>query len=487
MSFKKYKIKKIKDENSEETSSQSFKTKYLIAKRKNFFSSIFLWLFSVAIIWFVWIFTFSKLDNFSMDFSFLNLLKISWLSSIDPTQEKINILVTWVWWWDHEWTDLTDTIIVASINTKKKTVTMLSIPRDLYVEYPTWWAWRINELYMKWKKSFSEKKAMTYLEEKIEQITWEKIDYFVNIDFAWFTKFVDLLDWIEVDVPNDLVDTEYPDNNWWYETFSIKKWKQILGWTTALKYARSRHSTNDFDRSMRQQLVIKAIKSKLLNLNYIGNPSKLQSLYYAISSNVKTDLWIKEILGFAWLMKEIPNSNMFSFNLNNSCDGWVDACETWGFLYLPNRDAFWWASVILPDWATASNISQYDNIQKFANIIFNMQEVFMEKYEINIVNTTKVSWLANKIAIIFRKYGFAIPEKDSIISTKDRLPKSQVNYIWDELSKSWVNPKSTTLEALGQFIFAEQKQISRPNYSKNPWTKIEVVLWDDYKLFLNNQ
>lgn len=486
MSFKKYKIKKIVDENSEENSSISFKTKYLNAKRKNFFSSIFLWFFSVLVISFFAVFTFSKLDNFSLDFSFFNLLKISWLSSIDPTKEKINILITWIWGWNHEWGDLTDTIILASINTKKKTVSMLSIPRDLYVEYPTWWAWRINELYMKWKKTFSEKKAMTYLEEKIEQITWEKADYFATIDFAWFIKFVDLLDWIEVDVPNDLVDTEYPDNNWWYETFSIKKWKQTLNWTTALKYARSRHSTNDFDRSLRQQLVIKAIKTKLLNLNYIGNPSKLQSLYYAISSNIKTDLWIKEIISLAAFSKEIPNWNIFSFNLNNSCDWWLDACTTWGFLYLPNRDLFWGASVILPDWATAGNISKYDDIQKFANIVFNMSEIFTEKYEINIVNTTKIGWLANKIAVMFKKYWFNIPEKDSIISTKDRLDKTYINYLWDEQNKLGVNPASRTLEALWQFIFSEQKQKSKPDYSKNPSTKIEVILWADYKLFLNN-
>lgn len=486
MSFKKYKIKKIIDETAQEWASQSFKTKYLNAKRKNHFSSIFLGIFSVLVIWIFAFFTFSKLNNFSMDFSFMNLLKITWLNSIDPTKEKINILITWIGWWDHEWTDLTDTIILASINTKKKTVTMLSIPRDFYVEYPTWWAWRINELYTKWLKSFSEKKAMTYLEEKIEQITWEKTDYFVNIDFAGFIKFVDLLDWVDIDVPNDLVDTEYPDNNWWYETFSIKKWKQTLNWATALKYARSRHSTNDFDRSLRQQLVIKAIKTKLLNLNYIWSPSKLQSLYYAISSNVKTDMWIKDILSLASLAKEIPNWNMLSFNLNNSCDSWVDACETGWFLYLPNRDLFWGASVVLPDWATASNVSKYDSIQKFANIIFNMSDVFVEKYEINIVNTTKVSWLANKIAIMFKKYWFNIPAKDSIISTKERLPKSQVDFIWDETNKIWVNPNSKTLDALSQFIFAEQKQINKLNYSKNPWTKIEIILWEDYKLFLNN-
>jgi LCP family protein required for cell wall assembly len=486
VSFKKYKIKKIKEESIIDTTLKSFKEKYLSAKKRNFLSWIFLSILGVSIISFLGFFTFSKLSNFSLDLNFLSAFNVGWLSSIDPTKEKINILLTWIWWGDHEWTDLTDTIILASINTKKKTVTMLSIPRDLYVSYPSGWAWRINELYGKWKKAFSEAKAMSYLEDKVEEITWEKTDYFLNIDFSGFVKFVDLLWWVEINVPNDLVDTEYPDYNYWYETFKIKKWKQMLDWEVALKYARSRHSTNDFDRSLRQQLVIKAIKTKLLDLNYIGNPTKLQSLFYAINSNVKTDMWIKEIIGLALLAKEIPNDHMFSFNLNNSCEWWVNSCEVGGFLYTPERSQFWWASVVLPDDATASNLSAYSSISKFANIIFNFPGMSLEKTEINFVNSTKVSGLANKFAVEFKKYWFNVPDKDSIISTKDRTDKTKVYYLWNEKNKLWLDPQSKTLEAISQFLFSDQTPENELKYSKSPGTKVEVILWDDYKLFLNN-
>lgn len=492
MSFKK---SKIKGDNVGEillTKISNLRNSYKDAKKKNFISAVLLSVMWVLIIFFIANFTLAKVSGFKFDLSFLSNLNVGSLSSIDPQKEKINILLTWVWWWSHDWADLTDTIILVSINTKNKIVTMLSIPRDLYVSYPTWWAWRINELYLRGKKALPEKKAMSYLEDKISEITWEKIDYYVSIDFNGFVKFVDLLDWVKVNVPNDLVDKEYPNDltdqgiengNWWYETFSINKWVQTLNGITALKYARSRHSTSDFDRSLRQQLVVKAIKDKLFQLNYIWNPIKLKSLFYAISSNLKTDLSLTDMISFALLAKSIQNNNIFSFNLNTSCFDSASLCDRGGFLYYWDRSAFWWASVVLPEWATASNVSSYSDINRFANVIFNYPEVFKENLEINFVNTTKVSGLANKFATELKKYWFNVPDKDSIISTKDKFPKTKLNFVWNKDTKSWVNPDSKTLEAIEQFIFSEQTWSTSLTYSKNPNAKIEIVIWNDYKLY----
>lgn len=484
MSFKKYKIKKTKEDTFLDSTLDNLKSRYMEARRKNFSSSIFLWIIWVWIVVFLAFFTFNKISNFSLDFNFLKAFNLSWLSSIDPQKEKINILLTWVGWWSHEWTNLTDTIILASLNVKKKTVSLFSIPRDLYVAYPTWWAWRINELYSKWLKVYSQWKAMTYLQEKVEEITWEKTDYYLNIDFDWFVKFVDLLWWVEIDVPKDLIDTEYPDDNWWYETFKIKKWKQILNWKTALKYARSRHSTNDFDRSLRQQLVIKAIKSKLISLDFIWSPSKLKSLFYTLNANIKTSLSIWEIISLAAYAKEIPNWNIFSFNLNTSCDWWENACEMWGFLYTPARDLFGGASVILPEDATPGNISQYTSIMKYANLAINYPEISQEKLEINFVNSLKVSWLANKFAIYFKKYWFNVPDKDSVFSTKETKERTYINYKYNNQTKVWVNPESKTLEAISWIIFGEQKVVNKLEYSTSPFAKIEIVIWKDYNLFI---
>lgn len=73
---------------------------------------------------------------------------------------------------------------------------------------------------------------------------------------------------------------------------------------------------------------------------------------------------------------------------------------------------------------------------KFCDIIFNAPEIFQEKAEINIINTTKVSGLANRFALVLKRYGFTIPEKDSILSSKERMPKSQILHVWDPQTKT---------------------------------------------------
>ena len=161
---------------------------------------------------------------------------------------------------------------------------------------------------------------MQLLKDKVREITGENIDYSVTLDFDGFVKFIDLLGGVDINVPEDLTDNEYPaGEDLAYTTFSIKKGQQTLDGATALKYARSRHSTSDFDRSIRQQLVIKAVKEKLLSLNYITSPSKMKALYYAISSHVITDLSLGQIASIAFFAKDLPTDHILSFNLNDSC------------------------------------------------------------------------------------------------------------------------------------------------------------------------
>lgn len=320
------------------------------------------------------------------------------------------------------------------------------------------------------------------LSDKIQEITGEKMDHYLNIDFDGFTKFVDLLGGIEVDVEKDLVDDRYPSGeDLAYTTFSIKKGRQILDGATALKYARSRHSTSDFDRSHRQQLVIKAIKDKLFSMDILTSPTKIKSLYYAVVSHVKTDLSMGQIASLALFGKDIPTGNILAFNLNDSCFQGLAFCERGGFLYTPVRELFGGASVLLPDGATPARINSYANTSKFANLVFNYPEMFLENPEINIVNSTKSAGTANKLALHLKKFGFNVPDKNSIGSTKDPYDKTQVFAAWDEQNHIGIPPGSKTLEALSLFVFSPQQSVPGNKYSKSPGPKIEIVLGKDYK------
>jgi hypothetical protein len=113
----------------------------------------------------------------------------------------------------------------------------------------------------------------------------------------------------------------------------------------------------------------------------------------------------------------------------------------------------------------------------------NYPELFLEKYSIHLVNATKVTGLANKFALMLKKYGFNVPDEKSVWSTKDPYPKSEIFYRYDVVTKTGISATSKTLEALGLFIFAPQSSTSLPKYSKSPGTDVEIVIGDDYKIY----
>ncbi len=320
---------------------------------------------------------------------------------------------------------------------------------------------------------------MKKLASKVTEITGERVDAYFNIDFDGFVKFVDILGGIEVNVPEDLLDREYPDDNWGYTTLRVSKGLQTFDGGTALKYVRSRHSTSDFDRSHRQQLVLKAIKEKLLSFNALTSPSKLQSLYYAITGHIKTDLAFNDLVSLALFAKDLPSDHILSFNLNDMCFQSASLCNAGSFLYTPNRELFGGSSVLLPDGATPANISTYTDISRFAHMIFDLPQMYIDKDEITVVNATKFSGNATRVALRLKRFGFNIPEKNSIATTKDPYPKSKILHVWDPIGKMGVSPDSSTLTALSMFIYAPAEEEATLTYSKLAGPGIEIILGQD--------
>lgn len=388
-------------------------------------------------------------------------------------KEKINILIIWRWWWDHEAPNLTDTIILASINSKSKIISMLSIPRDLYIEYPWKENWKINWLFAKYN-SKTEHNWISVLKDKITELTWEEIDYHINIDFNWFTKIIDTIWWIQITIPEDFVDNKYPDSNWWYKTLTFKKWTWIFDGDNALKYARSRHSTSDYDRSLRQQQVIKAIKDKLTWNYFLTSPLKLKELYNVFIEYVDTDLKLATILKLAYNLNWKWDFKIISSNLNDSCLPWSLICTKWSFLYTPNRSNFWWMSVSLIEWSTIGNLSNYDILHKYSNIVFNFSWIFDENYIINVFNWAKLGSVAWDISVELSRYWFNIPDKSSIWNTPELYEKTVIYY-------NNIDENSDTIKWLKQFFNWEYIKSDTPIISKNN-ANIEIIIWKDYKL-----
>lgn len=457
--------------------------------KKSYFIPNLIWAISLCLVFLMWfIFTQNTIFfNFNIDNNDLindkkwgiisinnnnNTIKDSKNDNeyIDDWKNKMNFLLIWRWWWNHEAPNLTDTIILASINLKTKIISMLSIPRDIYVVYPdSSKKWKINSIYANYKdKNIWIKK----LKQKLTEMTWEEIDYYINIDFNWFKKVIDTIWWIEINIPENFVDYEYPDWNWWYQTLIFKKWTWIFDWENALKYARSRHSTSDFDRSLRQQQVIKAVRDKLTWSYFITSPLKIKELYEVFKNYVDTDLNITTILKLAIVLNWKSNFNILSSNLNDSCFYWSTTCTKWWFLYSPNRDLFWGLSVLLANWTNVNNLSNYKILNKYSNIVFNYPWIFVENYKINIFNWVKIRNLALELSNDLIKYWFNVPEVKSIWNTDKIYEKSIIYY-------NNIEENYTTINALKNLFNWEFIKTEKPLFSKDN-AQIEIIIWEDY-------
>jgi hypothetical protein len=321
---------------------------------------------------------------------------------------------------------------------------------------------------------------MGVLIDKVSEITGEPIDKYFNIDFAGFSDFVDALGGIDVDVPESIIDREYPDNNWGYQTFKITRGFQTLDGATTLKYARSRHSTSDFDRSARQQLIIAAIKDKLVSLDAITNPKKLGKLYDSIATHLRTDLTLAELVDIAVFGAKLEASSILSYNINDGCYQGAIFCRAGGFLYTPERDLFGGLAVLLPDTATASKISAYRDIRAFSSLVCNTPEIFIQPRAISIVNASGETGLANTLAIKLRKYGFTVPERDALSSTKDLITTSRIHYLDSAIDPILGIPSDDPVfEALGSFVVAPIVATGALSYTQLVDSKIEIILSPD--------
>lgn len=227
-------------------------------------------------------------------------------------KERINILLLGRAGEHYPGRNLTDTVMIMSIDTASKKAALLSLPRDLYVPIPdTTLSIKINSLY---QYGLSQGRDIRPLRSSVETITGQTIDYFFILDFDGFEKVVDALHGIPVDVVRDFSDPRYPGKNYSYETFEIKKGWQTLDGATALKYVRERHNDpeGDFGRAKRQQQAMQAIKDKAFSLGTLLNVFAVNDLLNALGESVKTDMPTSDMAVFLKLTKTLDTENVTS-------------------------------------------------------------------------------------------------------------------------------------------------------------------------------
>ncbi|MFO7683739.1 MAG: coenzyme F420-0:L-glutamate ligase [Chloroflexota bacterium] len=197
----------------------------------------------------------------------------------------------------------TDSIIVISINRDAKTAAMLSLPRDLYVVIPGWQMTKINlALPHGHGVEYANSGGGGLIKDTIEYNLGIPVDYYARIGFDGFKQVVDTLGGVEI-ISNcklrdwRLISPELDqtiEENW--EQFTLEPGVHQMDGDLALWYARSRRTTNDFERGRRQQQVLRAIFNKGLERDTLAD---IPDLWRTYRQSVETDLTLPVILELA--------------------------------------------------------------------------------------------------------------------------------------------------------------------------------------------
>lgn len=260
--------------------------------------------------------------------------------------DSVNILLLGRGGAHHDGPNLTDTIILANLDIKDSKVTLVSIPRDVWVPELTGTNKKINEAYAQGEAK-KPGGGIVLAKSVIGEVTGQDINYAVVIDFSGFVKAVDLMGGLDINVDNTFDDYEYPidgkeddlcghtdqevkdftatssgsltaesDQQQYfscrYQHVHFDKGLTHMNGETALQYVRSRHAMGsegtDFARSKRQEKVIKALMNKAVSLQIITNPAKVIGLYDTLKDSINTDIAQDEFDDFIKLAQKFKDA-----------------------------------------------------------------------------------------------------------------------------------------------------------------------------------
>ncbi len=210
----------------------------------------------------------------------------------------------------------TDALILVSIQPAYRLVTLLSIPRDLYVEIPGWKANRINAAYQHGESGGHRDGGAGLLKETLRKNLGIEVDHHALLDFDGFRQAIDAIGGIEVPVPCPFTDWRIIDpsgdpedaDNW--ELFTVGPGEVPMDGDLALWYARSRLRSSDYDRARRQQAILRAAYQKGVEANLLP---RLGDLYRQLRDSVKSDLELSDLLQLSPLTFEITATRVRSY------------------------------------------------------------------------------------------------------------------------------------------------------------------------------
>jgi len=219
----------------------------------------------------------------------------------------------------------TDTMMLLTLDPVSRQAGVLSIPRDLWVPIPGHKDGRINTAHFLGDLYDYDGGGPGLAAETVEYNLGVPVDYYVRINFQAFVTLVDQIGGIDVFVEETIDDPLYPDHAYGYDPLHIEAgWHHFDG-EMALKYARTRHTSNDFDRARRQQQVMMAILDRVTSLDMLPQLARTApELYATVQSSVSTDLALDQILALGNLATSVDRDTIRTGVIDQTCtQPWV--------------------------------------------------------------------------------------------------------------------------------------------------------------------
>lgn len=267
------------------------------------------------------------------------------------TSDRTNLLVMGYGGVGHDGAYLTDSMVVMSLLPQSRRTTLISVPRDLWVQIPanSGQYHKLNYAYVDGSNNGANAVGGgNAAAQKISLITGLDVKYWLTINFVGFKGFINSIGGIDVYVP-DAFTANYPKNddpsiNAGWKVIHFSKGNQHMNGETAIEYARARYVTDnpaegsDFARSARQQIMIKAALSKVRSISTW--PSMFNALT-ALQRTIYTNMSLADLIQFA-LKMDLNNARRVGLSNQNVL---VDATASDGESILKPANDNWQAII----------------------------------------------------------------------------------------------------------------------------------------------
>lgn len=222
---------------------------------------------------------------------------------------------------------LADAIMLFSIDKTTNQSTLVSIPRDLYVQFDDKHSDKLNAAYVYL--------GLKGTERLVSKITGVYVDNSIVFDFSSFKKIVDDLGGIDI-----FLEHPFEETTQWGYVFQLPAGLNHLDGENALYYVRSRYSTSDFDRARRQQQVMFAIKNKIVQLDLMSNPTRALSLISTLKRHIHTDIDILDIRNLIALGQQVDQGKIQRHVISTIDYLYESRAASGAYVLLPQGDNF---------------------------------------------------------------------------------------------------------------------------------------------------